>query len=571
MRRYRRFVMAVFVAGCVDLSEPPELRRGDAGATPEGDGPEGLPVDGSGSGPPDGAAAGPPDSASPSSTPDGAGTPADDAEPAPDAPAGTPADAALPAPDTAPPPPDLAPPDAPLLARGKPCTAGRQCQSGLCVDQFCCDLPCTGRCQACDIAGAEGTCTPIRASDDPDNECDAEPIATCGRDGTCDGMGACRRYAVGSVCIPGGCTGSTETAASTCTAAGTCLAGAMKMCAGGLTCMGSTCGSMCAGDGDCQPGFYCASGACRLKGAAGAACSSGSQCATNHCADGVCCNIACDQTCYACDLPGSAGTCNAIPDGQERGATPECPAQAASTCGRLGGCNGRGACRLHPIDTPCGSQTCAGSTETPAPRCNGAGVCEPGTTRDCGDYLCSDNSCRTTCSMNTHCKAGLTCLGGVCRPIKITKLVVHDTVAANRALWGIQSNFQIGTMGAHPWGEAIWAQTHVESMDPGGSVLLGKEWIKVATESKKYTAGDQATITLSAPSTVYLLVDDRWGSSPSWMPAAWTKAGWKIVVNEPPSRPMLPFTAYRRANVSGDVALPKIGASTAYNYFIVVD
>jgi hypothetical protein len=44
-------------------------------------------------------------------------------------------------------------------------------QGGTCLGTLCCDLPCAGKCAACDLAGTEGTCTAIAAGTDPDNEC----------------------------------------------------------------------------------------------------------------------------------------------------------------------------------------------------------------------------------------------------------------------------------------------------------------------------------------------------------------------------------------------------------------
>src|SRR3954454_1369869 len=188
---------AVLLSSCVDLTLPPELRPRTGGSSPDEDAataePEASPI-----------------------TPDG-GSPMVDAPQALDPDADPAADA--PEIDLPALPPDLAadklPVDAPLLTNGSACTAGPQCQSGQCVDGFCCNLPCNGRCQACDVAGSEGKCTPIKAGDDPDNECDIEPVSSCGRDGACDGQGACRRYAAGVVCKPGSCASSMETGAST--------------------------------------------------------------------------------------------------------------------------------------------------------------------------------------------------------------------------------------------------------------------------------------------------------------------------------------------------------------------
>jgi hypothetical protein len=348
---------------------------------------------------------------------------------------------------------------------------------------------------------------------------------------------------------------------------------------GGHTCMNGSCASVCTADGECQTGFFCDNKACQVKRGAGAACTAKNQCQSGFCVDGVCCNIACDQTCYACDLPSSVGTCNAIPDGQERGATPECPTQDMTTCGRIGGCNGRGACRLFTTAAVCGVQSCTGGVQSDAPRCNGTGACDTPATHDCGAYACNSNACGTACTTSAQCKSGFTCLGTICRQVKSTSLVVHDTVAANKALWSLQANFQIGMSGAHPWGEALWVDTYVKSMDPGASVLLGKEWIHVSAESKKFNDGAQATLTLAAASDVYLIVDDRWPLVAGILPwtTGWTKTTIKVVIYESTTRPVLPFTLYKKSVAAGAVDLPKIGAYLsppsypAYNYFIVVD
>jgi hypothetical protein len=313
---------------------------------------------------------------------------------------------------------------------------------------------------------------------------------------------------------------------------------------------------------------------CTIDGSArksnGATCGCAADCQSGFCVDGVCCNLACDQTCYACDLPGSVGTCNPIPEGQERGATPECPAQDIGTCGRIGGCNGRGACRLFTTEAVCGAQSCNGSVQTDVRHCNGVGGCDPPATRDCGAYVCNAAACFTTCTTAAQCKPGFTCAGAACRLIKITNLAVHDTVAANAALWGIVDQFQIGMAAVHPWGDAMWKDTYVKSIDATGNFLLTKQWIKVAAESKKYAGGPQATITLAAASDVYLVVDDRWGATPSWL-MGWTNTGIHFQIWEVVSSKMFQFTLWKKAGATGMLDLPKIGASTAYDYFIIVD
>lgn len=69
---------------------------------------------------------------------------------------------------------------------GSACASGNTCSSGYCVDGVCCGSACTGLCQACTASkkgsGTNGTCGPIDAGIDPDNECSA---------GHCNGAGTC--------------------------------------------------------------------------------------------------------------------------------------------------------------------------------------------------------------------------------------------------------------------------------------------------------------------------------------------------------------------------------------------
>ncbi|MFN8677491.1 MAG: hypothetical protein U0Z70_14040 [Thermomicrobiales bacterium] len=42
---------------------------------------------------------------------------------------------------------------------GLVCTQNQHCESGHCVDGYCCDSACDGVCKACNVGGAEGTCS----------------------------------------------------------------------------------------------------------------------------------------------------------------------------------------------------------------------------------------------------------------------------------------------------------------------------------------------------------------------------------------------------------------------------
>jgi hypothetical protein len=326
---------------------------------------------------------------------------------------GAPTDVAAEAPADAPidSPADIAEP--PRLPNGATCRSDRTCASDACVDGVCCDGTCGGPCQACNVGGKEGLCTPIPAGLDPAQECDADSPASCGHDGACDGAGACRRFAPGTECAPPTCVAGTETSARSCDGLGTCRPATSRACAPNL-CATDVCAQICTGAGDCQNGFFCDSGMCRAPRGTGAGCTAAGQCSSGSCVDGVCCTSACTQPCFACNLAGSLGTCSPIAAAQDPAG--ECPAQAASTCGRAGGCDGAGACRRHPAGTICAAASCTGSSLTGASACNAGGTCVAPAASDCGAYLCNGAACGTTCSTAGQCKTGNVCTAAACVP-----------------------------------------------------------------------------------------------------------------------------------------------------------
>lgn len=309
---------------------------------------------------------------------------------------------------------DVRPPDAPPAANGSPCENAGQCLTGNCVRGICCDTACGASCFSCAVTGALGTCRPVPAGEDPGEHCVQDPVASCDRDGTCDGAGGCRIYKATTLCAAGTCAGNVETAASTCDGSGACIPGATQSCSPNV-CMGASCGKTCTADGQCQTGFFCNGGTCAVKKLQGAACSAANECASTFCADGVCCGSACGNTCFACNVAGSVGSCIAVPVGQDP--RNQCLAEAAATCGRAGGCNGSGQCRLHPAGTSCAAGSCTGTTETAARQCNGANVCLTATTRDCSPYLCGPTACHTSCASSAQCQTGRPCAGGRCASI----------------------------------------------------------------------------------------------------------------------------------------------------------
>jgi hypothetical protein len=314
-------------------------------------------------------------------------------------------------PDLAP-QPDLGPPDLPLVLIGHPCSDNGQCESKSCVDGVCCGGACTGLCVACNVPGSMGTCVPVPAGEDPDDECAQDPASSCGRDGTCDGQAGCSRYKQGTECAPGGCTGNTERAASTCNGTGACVAGSSKSCSPNV-CMNGSCASSCTQQTDCQTGFFCDSSVCRAKRTAGQTCAMALECASGNCADKVCCNTPCTESCHSCALASAPGTCTPVPSGTDP--RDNCAPEASTTCGRTGLCDGKGGCLLHPTGTACGAgQSCTGTTQTAGGACNGLGVCAPGARTACTAFRCAGSACGTTCTGPAQCQTGFACTGSTC-------------------------------------------------------------------------------------------------------------------------------------------------------------
>src|SRR5690606_28723595 len=56
-------------------------------------------------------------------------------------------------------------------ALGASCTIEDDCTTGFCTDGLCCETMCFGVCEACNLAGMEGTCTPHPQGTDPDDDC----------------------------------------------------------------------------------------------------------------------------------------------------------------------------------------------------------------------------------------------------------------------------------------------------------------------------------------------------------------------------------------------------------------
>jgi alpha-tubulin suppressor-like RCC1 family protein len=138
------------------------------------------------------------------------------------------------------------------------CASGTTCSP----DGYCCDTACAASCQACDIPGYLGTCTPVASGNPHGNRASCGTDATCG--GTCGGKadGTCS-YPTKNCGTGPTCSGNSSIGQAVCSG-GSCVTPVATACAGGLACVGTACKTSCAADGDCVAGYFCQASKCHL-------------------------------------------------------------------------------------------------------------------------------------------------------------------------------------------------------------------------------------------------------------------------------------------------------------------
>jgi hypothetical protein len=155
---------------------------------------------------------------------------------------------------------------------GTPCTTSGTCPAtsdgnAYCVDGVCCNSACTGQCQACNTAGALGSCVTIAGppvgqrspcpADDPSNVCSTK---------RCDGVNptSCESYVGADVtCHVATCIDYVGTPAAVCQGDGGCPQVDASAC-GTYACVSGACATSCTNTSECSPGNYCevATGQC---------------------------------------------------------------------------------------------------------------------------------------------------------------------------------------------------------------------------------------------------------------------------------------------------------------------
>jgi MYXO-CTERM domain-containing protein len=299
----------------------------------------------------------------------------------------------------------------PLIEAGKTCASDGQCKSGICSDKLCCNARCSGQCEACDVQGSEGICTPVPSGAPHGNR------PACVTDGTaCDGHcdattpDACVYPGPGTQCSDPSCSSGVATVASYCQGTGKCPTAERVTC--GNACVGDLCGNDCATDTACSLGEFCQAGKCRKQHRNGEACNAPGECASSYCVDGYCCDEACIGQCQACDVASSPGTCTAV-TGPPHGVRPPC-ASVDPECG--GACDGVKAtgCTYPSTETVCTAASCATGVAKLAQTCAGDGSCGPLQEQLCAPQVCSGIRCGGGCTTDANCGTGKYCSAGVC-------------------------------------------------------------------------------------------------------------------------------------------------------------
>jgi hypothetical protein len=317
-------------------------------------------------------------------------------------------------------------------ARGGPCTAGSQCDSGFCTDGVCCErAACPGVCQACNTAASPGVCAAVLNATDPDtctgaNACGPSGLCSSVVGRSCSSASECTTgFCSDGVCCDTACAGVCDVCAAAlgATSDGTCSTPAGypgNPSCGAYACTGASVactGTSCASDANCGPGYYCApGGVCLARKAQGAACNSAAgadclvascrACVTGNCVDGVCCGSAACAAGLRCDVPGKQGSCSkpnaaACTSASECGSgfcvdgvccESACGAQCAAcdVAGHVGAC-----VAIAPADAPHGSRSACPGSGTCRAVCDGVAMdtCVfPGAATPCAAATCRDST-----------------------------------------------------------------------------------------------------------------------------------------------------------------------------------
>jgi len=149
------------------------------------------------------------------------------------------------------------------LEVGVACEYDFQCKAGNCADGVCCNSPCGGQCESCNVAGSVGQCKPVPKGGNPSAGKTACRGAGTTCAGTCDGVSTSCVYASGQEC--GTSCDKGQFVESTCDN-GACQAKAPRTCAPYACSLASSrCRVECETEADCAAGNQCVAKQCQPK------------------------------------------------------------------------------------------------------------------------------------------------------------------------------------------------------------------------------------------------------------------------------------------------------------------
>jgi hypothetical protein len=303
---------------------------------------------------------------------------------------------------------------APKRPDGATCKVAGDCLSGFCVDGVCCNTACNGPCVVCNLPIALGECNDSEeGKPDPHKMCAKDPVETCGLSGLCDGNGKCAQYQDDTICRTERCeTPTSYGPPALCNGMGKCIVEMPESC-DPARCEANRCVITCTSDAQCAPGKACVNGACG-DFPDGRPCTKPEDCLSGFCADGVCCNTECDEPCFTCAASNKRGVCSPASAGTT---DPMCEAEASTSCGTSGRCDGNGQCGNFDNNTICEGASCdeASNTATGSVKCSNGACPENPASHSCSPYQgCNGANCRTSCSGDDQCVSGYSCSGGRC-------------------------------------------------------------------------------------------------------------------------------------------------------------
>jgi hypothetical protein len=183
--------------------------------------------------------------------------------------------------------------------------------------------------------------------------------------------------------------------------------------------------------------------------------------------------------------------------------------------------------------------------------------------------------CVNTQWQDSACEPGSVCTGaGVCQvpdTASITNLVVNDTANGsdgipNNTQWTVLPSFA-GGGGQRAFNDRTFT---ISALPAAAAHLAGKPWIRTAADSKSYTATPTLATATVTGSFVFLAVDSRHATG-FLTTAGFTAEPYSLTVLE--GTTMHAYRVWKKAVLTsgGTVSFPRVGATVAPCYFVIVE